>query len=111
MSHPASELDDLVHQRVRLGVLAIVHEADRAEFGFLQDTLELTSGNLSRHLQALDDAGLVAVERGYEGKRPRSWIKITKKGRHALAEELKQLKALIASIEQTGVDRGTADPG
>ena len=73
----------------------------------------MTSGNLSRHLQSLDGPGLVVVERGYESRRPSNWIKITKKGRQALAQELKQLKALIASIEQAdpSAERGTADPG
>ena len=102
MNHPSNELNDLVHQRARLGVLAIVHEADRAEFGFLQQTLELTSGNLSRHLQALENAHLITIERGYHGKRARTWVRITKFGRQALAEELASLKELIKLIEKPG---------
>jgi DNA-binding MarR family transcriptional regulator len=100
MTHPASALSDLVHQRARLGILAVVHEADRAEFGFLQQTLDLTSGNLSRHLQALEDGGLIVIERGYLGKRARTWVRATKRGHQALAEEIANLKALISRIEQ-----------
>lgn len=99
MTHPAAALRELVHQRARLGILAVVHEADRAEFGFLQKTLDLTPGNLSRHLQALEEAALVTLERGYHGKRPRTWVRITKSGRRALNEEITQLKALIARVE------------
>jgi DNA-binding MarR family transcriptional regulator len=100
MNHPANTLSDVVHQRARLGILAVVHEADRAEFGFLQQTLELTSGNLSRHLQALEDARLIAIERGYHGKRARTWVRITKLGRQALADEIASLKELIKLVEQ-----------
>ena len=100
MTHPASALSELVHQRARLGILAVVHEADRAEFGFLQQTLDLTSGNLSRHLQALEGGGLIVIERGYLGKRARTWVRATKLGHQALAEEIANLKELISRIEQ-----------
>lgn len=106
MGHPASALTELVHQRARLGILAVVHEADRAEFGFLQETLELTSGNLSRHLQALESAGLITIERGYHGRRARTWVRATKLGRQALAEEIANLKELISRVEQPRVSEG-----
>ena len=61
--HPVSGLDDVVHQRVRLGILAVAHEARRVEFGFLRETLGLTAGNLSQHLAVLERAGLVASRR------------------------------------------------
>lgn len=52
--HPASGLDDIVHQRVRLGILTIAHEARRVEFSFLRTNLELSAGNLSQHLGVPD---------------------------------------------------------
>jgi DNA-binding MarR family transcriptional regulator len=100
-AHPATGLDDVVHQRVRLGILAIVHEARRAEFGFLRTQLELTGGNLSQHLAVLESAGLVEVEKGYAGKRARTWITLTKAGDAALAEEIARLKQLISRVETT----------
>jgi DNA-binding MarR family transcriptional regulator len=103
--HPASRLDDVVHQRVRLGVLTIAHEARRVEFGYLRTHLELTAGNLSQHLAVLASAGLIAVEKGYEGRRPRTWISLTKAGRVALAEEITQLKGLITRVEQADSPR------
>ena len=99
MSHPTNGLSEMVHQRARLGILAIVHEAERAEFAFLQQTLELTSGNLSRHLQALEDADLITLERGYQGKRARTWVRITRAGKQALADEVARLKELISQLE------------
>jgi DNA-binding MarR family transcriptional regulator len=101
MSHPLQGLDDIVHQRARLGVLTILHETARAEFGFLRDSLELTDGNLSRHLRVLEDAGLIDVEKGYEGRRPRTWVKITKAGRKAFADEIAALKQLVRRLERS----------
>ena len=93
--HPTNGLDDTVHQRHRLGVLTITAEAQRADFGYLRDALGLTPGNLSRHLTVLEDAGLVQVEKGYEGRRPRTWVRITSDGRAALAAELSALTELV----------------
>ena len=98
-AHPANGLDDVVHQRVRLGILTIAHEARRVEFGYLRTNLELTAGNLSQHLSVLENAGLVEIEKGYAGKRARTWITLTKAGQAALAEEIAQLKLLIGRIE------------
>jgi DNA-binding MarR family transcriptional regulator len=95
LSHPTAGLDEVVHQRTRLGILVVLAEAGRAQFGFIRDTLELTDGNLSRHLQVLEEAGYVSTEKGYEGRRPRTWVRATKAGRHALAIELAALRALV----------------
>ncbi len=93
--HPTNGLDETVHQRHRLGILTIAAEAKRAEFGYLRGALDLTPGNLSRHLTVLEDAGMVKVEKGYEGRRPRTWVQITRQGRSALAAELDALAALV----------------
>jgi DNA-binding MarR family transcriptional regulator len=94
-AHPTSGLDDRVHQRHRLGVLTITAEAERADFGYLREALGLTPGNLSRHLTVLEEAGLVQVEKGYEGRRPRTWVRITRQGRAALAAEIATLSELV----------------
>ena len=93
-AHPTNGLDDTVHQRHRLGILTITAEA-RAEFGYLRGALGLTPGNLSRHLTVLEEAGLVQVEKGYQGRRPRTWVRITGPGRDALAAELATLTELV----------------
>lgn len=98
--HPSNELDDVVHQRVRLGILAIAHEARRVEFSYLRTNLDLTGGNLSQHIGVLESAGLITVEKGYEGKRARTWVSLTKAGDVALREEIAQLKRLIGQIEK-----------
>jgi DNA-binding MarR family transcriptional regulator len=103
--HPVNGLDDVVHQRVRLGILTITREARRIEFGYLRDSLELTAGNLSQHLSVLEGAGLIRIEKGYAGKRARTWITLTNAGRAALAEEIKQLKLLIHRMERRHASR------
>ncbi|MEU1617246.1 transcriptional regulator [Streptomyces sp. NPDC005722] len=105
--HPTQSLDDTVHQRVRLGVLTIAREADRVEFGFLKKQLAVTDGNLSRHLKVLEDSGLITVEKGYAGRRPRTWIALTRQGAQALDAELRALRALVLRLESP---RPTPDP-
>jgi DNA-binding MarR family transcriptional regulator len=100
VTHPAQKLDDTVHQRVRLGILAVLSEARRADFAYLRDALELTDGNLSRHIAVLEQAGLVEVEKGFEGKRPRTWVQATAAGRSALRDELAALRELIARVDE-----------
>jgi len=104
--HPVNGLDDVVHQRVRLGILTIAHEARQVEFSYLRDTLELTAGNLSQHLGVLESAGLITIDKGYAGKRARTWITLTKAGDAALSDEIARLKLLINSLEQPAAPPG-----
>ena len=92
----AKRLDEVVHQRNRLAILAVLDEATKAEFGFLQDHLDLTAGNLSRHLDILDSAGYISIEKGYSGRRPRTWVRITRAGRAALRAEIIALEELLS---------------
>jgi DNA-binding MarR family transcriptional regulator len=99
--HPANGLDDVVHQRFRLGILAVAQQARRVEFTYLRTTLDLTAGNLSQHLNVLEKAGLIGIEKGYEGKRARTWIELTKAGKKALPDEIATLKTLIQQLEES----------
>lgn len=104
MTHPVNGLDEVVHQRVRLGILAIAQEAKTVDFGFLQTTLELTAGNLSHNLTVLEAAGLIRIRKGYEGKRPRTRVQITAAGRQALQTEIAHLRQLIAQVDTQHLD-------
>jgi DNA-binding MarR family transcriptional regulator len=99
MAHPSRQLNDTVHQRVRLGILAVLTEAQRVDFGYLREALDLSDGNLSRHLQVLEEAGLVKIEKGFEGRRPRTWVSATRRGRAALTAEVKALRELISRVD------------
>lgn len=100
MSHPTNRLNDQVHQRVRLGILAILDSVARADFRYLRDTLALTDGNLGRHLEVLEDAGLVTIDKAFEKRKPRTWIKITRAGREEFHAEIDALREIVASAER-----------
>lgn len=101
MTHPSELLDDVIHQRVRLGIMAVLAEADEAEFTFLKEQLDLTDGNLNRHLQVLEDAGYIGRRRQRSGGRPRTWIRATRTGQTALTGHLETLQRLIDQTKGT----------
>ena len=99
MTHPTAGLSNVVHQRVRLGILTVLQQVARVDFSYLRDRLELTDGNLSRNLAVLEESGYVSIEKAFEGKRPRTWVKITKAGTRALAEEVDALRRLLHELD------------
>lgn len=99
MSHPSQRLNDVVHQRTRLGILAVLCEVDRADFTYLRASLAMTDGNLSRNLSRLHDAGYVEITKTIK-PRPRTWLRITSDGRAALEAEFVALRALITRVER-----------
>lgn len=78
----------------RLGLVASLRNRDRAEFKLLRDSLGVSDSVLSRHVSALESAGLVAVRKGYVGKRPRTWVSITAEGRRRLESHVRALREL-----------------
>lgn len=100
--HPSVELDDVVHQRVRLGLLALLRPAAAMEFTLLRDILHLTDGNLNRHLAVLRDAGLVEVEKRSGVGARRTWVAISDAGRTALDAELALLRRLVDTADGDG---------
>jgi DNA-binding MarR family transcriptional regulator len=101
VSHPSRRLDDAVHQRTRLGILAVLCEGGRADFGYLRKTLELTDGNLSRNISRLEEAGYVKVDKVLDGRRQRTWLTATPGGRRALDAEVAALREIIAGLDRS----------
>ena len=99
-AHPTNGISDTVHQRHRLGILTIAAESERVEVAYLREALDLTAGNLSRHLAVLDEADLIQIERGYHGRRPKTWIRITRQGQAALTAEINALQELLRRHQQ-----------
>jgi DNA-binding transcriptional ArsR family regulator len=98
-------LSDAVHQRSRLAILAVLYELSRADFRLLHQSTGLTDGNLGRHIQVLEGAGLVTVEKGYSGRKPHTVVEISPEGILALEAEVEVLRKLI-----TKVSKETAKP-
>jgi len=93
-THPRHRLDSLIHAPVRLSIMAFLAEVDRAEFGLVRESVELTAPTLSKQIGTLEEAGYVQVDKGYVGKRPRTWLTLTPAGRAALAAHLNALRAI-----------------
>lgn len=93
-----SELNALIHQPTRLRIMAALVSLDpleKADFVFLRDLLELTDGNLSVHVQKLQEAGYVKIDKVFEDRRPKTWIQATPEGRDAFAAHVDALEAIL----------------
>ena len=77
----APELDRLIHERMRLGILSALAVNDSLSFSELRDLLETTDGNLSVHARKLEDARYIRCVKGFEGRKPRTEYRITRTGR------------------------------
>ena len=102
--HPIHDLDDDVHQRVRLGILAALTGLARADFAHLKRELALTDGNLGRHLEVLSEAGFVKLTRETAEGRPRTWVAITARGKMALRKEINALRKILSQVEAAESD-------
>lgn len=98
--HPVNQLDDVVHQQFRFGIMALLSSVEAADFTTLRDTLEVTDGNLNRHLTVLADHNFVAIDKTRRGsRRTRSWIRLTDTGRAALDRHVAALRAVLDGID------------
>lgn len=88
-------IDEVIHGRVRLGIMAFLAGAGSAEFSTLKAKLQLTDGNLSVHLRKLEDAGYVEVIKQFVGRKPQTQARITKAGRAAFTRYLQAMSALV----------------
>lgn len=89
-----TELDRTIHEPARLRILTILSGVDVADFNFLLETLGLTKGNLSSHMDRLEKAGFVEVIKSFKGKIPHTEFRLTKAGREALKEYWAGLDAI-----------------
>jgi DNA-binding transcriptional ArsR family regulator len=89
-------LDRVIHEKARLSVLtSLVAHPKGLTFGDLKRMCGLTDGNLSRHLQVLQDAGLIDVEKGYDNNRPQTVCRITRQGRQRYLDYLVVLEQVV----------------
>jgi len=91
----ALELDRLIHERLRLGIVSALAGSESLTFNELKDLLGTTDGNLSVHARKLEDAGYVACTKSFEGRVPRTEFRLTSDGRAALRRYVDHMEALI----------------
>jgi DNA-binding MarR family transcriptional regulator len=94
-TYDIGKIDEVIHGRLRLGVMAYLSNAEVADFNELKSVLEVTQGNLSVQLRKLEEAEYVAIEKGYLGRKPRTQVRITLAGRKAFAAYLEALGRVI----------------
>ncbi len=90
------QIDEVIHGRVRLGVMAYLATAQAADFNALKARLQVTDGNLATHLRKLEDAGYVTVEKSFAGRKPLTRILITPTGQDAFVRYLDAIGRLVA---------------
>ena len=94
----APELDRLIHERVRLGIVSALAVNESLAFNELKDMLALTDGNLRVHARKLEEAGYVECTKKFEGRVPRTEFHLTPVGRRALEAYLDHMEALIQQV-------------
>lgn len=95
--HPRHRLDEAIHAPVRLSVMSALAAADRVDFRFLRELVEVSDSLLSKHMALLEDVGYVQVIKGYQGKRPRTWFTLTDTGRAAFDAYLAALHQIVST--------------
>jgi len=88
-------IDDVIHGRLRLGVMAYLSGSGMAEFNELKTKLQASDGNLSVQLRKLEEAGYVAIEKTYSGRKPLTRVSITEPGRSAFIAYLDAIEKLL----------------
>jgi DNA-binding MarR family transcriptional regulator len=89
------QIDDIIHSRIRLAVMAVLAGAEEVEFTFLRDKIGATDGNLSVHLKKLEEATYIEVKKSFLNRKPITHYKLTNTGRKAFEAYIDSLEKLI----------------
>lgn len=94
------DLDRLIHERVRLGIVSALAVSDSLSFIELRELLGTSDGNLSVHARKLEEGGYIECRKYFEGRSPKTEYRLTERGRRALEEYVGHMEALIAAVKQ-----------
>jgi DNA-binding MarR family transcriptional regulator len=100
-SRESLELDNVIHHRMRLGIVSALAANESLSFNELKALLRTTDGNLSVHARKLEDASYVVCTKSFEGRRPRTEYRLAPAGRRALQRYLSHMEALIEATRGT----------
>jgi len=95
----SNELDKVIHERMRLGIISALAANEKLSFSDLKSLLNTTDGNVSVHARKLEDAGYVTMKKSFSGRTPLTEYKITAAGRKALEQYLNHMEALIKAMK------------
>ena len=88
-------IDDILHSRVRLAIIAFLAGAKSADFAAVRDATKTTDGNASVHLRRLEDAGYIAMRKRFVARKPQTLYSLTERGRRALLDYVAHLETLL----------------
>ncbi|HET7321876.1 MAG TPA: transcriptional regulator [Longimicrobiaceae bacterium] len=94
------DLDRLIHERMRLGIVSALAVNDALSFSELREMLSASDGNLSVHARRLEEAGYVECEKSFHGRVPHTEYRLTDRGRRALEEYLSHMESLIQAVRE-----------
>lgn len=94
-SKPHNLIDEMIHQRTRLAIMATLAGVESLDFNELKAQLGLTDGNLSAHLSALEGAGYVKIAKSFRARKPRTAVAQTARGRRALSDYVNLLQGIL----------------
>lgn len=95
----SSELDKVIHERMRLGIISALAANEALSFTDLKNLLNTTDGNVSVHARKLEEAGYLTCEKSFKGRVPLTEYRITNAGREALNNYLNHMEALISAMK------------
>jgi DNA-binding MarR family transcriptional regulator len=99
--HPAPNLDRLIHERLRLGIVSALAANESLTFNDLKGLMNTTDGNLSVHARKLEDGGYIACTKSFEGRLPKTEYKLTVTGRRALENYLSHMETIIHQMRNS----------
>lgn len=98
----SNDLDKVIHERMRLGIMSALAANERLSFTDLKTLLDTSDGNISVHTRKLEEAGYLTVKKSFAGRVPLTEYKITKAGQKALERYLDHMEALIKAMRNGG---------
>ena len=93
--HSVQDLDPVIHERIRLGIVSTLAVNERLSFNELKSVLQTTDGNLSVHARKLEDAGYIECDKHFEGRMPKTEYRLSAAGRRALQRYLDGMEEII----------------
>ena len=96
--HPLAGIDPIIHASARLMILTYLYVVEKADYVFLMRLIGMTWGNLATHLNKLEEAGYIQIQKTYNGKKPQSILSMTEKGRTAFRAYKKSMQQVLDDL-------------
>ena len=91
-----NSVDRLIHEPARYNIMALLYVVEKADFLFIRNQTEMTSGNLSTHLRKLEEGGYVKIDKTFVGRKPKTFVRLSTEGRAAFENYRESMKKLFA---------------